>query len=346
MEHLIPQAWFDPLPAGMLLVFVAVAISGLIKGADWLVEGAAGLACRLGIPKVIVGATVVSLGTTSPEAAVSVMAAWGGQSGLALGNAVGSIIADTGLIFGLGCLLAVLPADRFVLTRQGWVQVGAGLLLAATCYGAFACRGDAAALGRPVGLLLLVLLAAYMVISVRWSRQHPLNETPSAAGGHRVPALLGLIVVGLALVILASRILICSVSVLALRWGVPQVVIAATLVAMGTSLPELVVGLTSISKGHRDLLVGNVIGADILNVLFVIGASATAAQLPIVESGASAARIFLYLHLPTMILILLLFRVFIFASRGRGEFRRWYGAPLVAIYVIYVIAQFALSAAG
>ncbi len=344
MEHVIPQAWFDPLPMILLLSIAAVAIAGLIRGAGWLVDGAAGLAYRLGISKVIVGATVVSLGTTSPEAAVSVMAAWSGQAGLALGNAVGSIIADTGFIFGLGCLAAVLPADRFVLSRQGWVQFGAGLLLAALCYGAFLARGDQAALGRPVGVLLLALLVAYMIVSVRWSRQHPMGEVPPATGHRALGVLAGLMVVGLGLVILSSRVLICSVTVLAVRWGVPEVVIAATLVAMGTSLPELVVGITSIAKGHRELLVGNVIGADVLNVLFVIGASAVAARLPVVEVGASVPRIFLYLHLPTMIVILLLFRLYIFAANRRGVFRRWYGLPLVVIYVGYVIAQFVLSA--
>lgn len=379
MEHLIPQCWFDPIPTGLLLVTTAIAIALLVKGADWLVEGAVSLAYRFGISKVIVGATVVSLGTTSPEAAVSVMAAWSGQPGLALGNAVGSIVADTGLIFGLGCLIAVLPADRFVLRRQGWVQFGAAMFLAALCYIAFARHGDAAALGRGVGILMLALLVGYLFISVRWSRQHPYGqpfqarqesggsepiqedappsesmaaaEASGAESAHTssrraIPWLLGLGFVGLILIVFASRILICSVTVIAVRWGVPQVVIAATLVAIGTSLPELMVGITSIVKGHKELLVGNVIGADVLNVLFVIGASAAAARLPIVEAGATVPRIFLYLHLPTMIIILVLFRLFIFSATARGRFHRWFGLPLVAIYVAYVVVQFALSAGG
>ncbi len=337
---------------GLLLPIVVVSLAVLVKGADWLVAGAAGLAYRLGISKIIVGATVVSLGTTSPEAAVSVMAAWSGRPGLALGNAVGSIIADTGLIFGLGCLLATLPADRYVLKRQGWVQFGAAVLLAVLCYGAFAIRGDAAELGRGVGVFFLFLLVMYMYASVRWSRQHPRAQPQAQPTAHAPqngrPALLllGFIVIGLALVVLASHVLICSVSVMAVRWGVPQVVIAATLVALGTSLPELVVGMTSIAKGHYELLVGNVIGADVLNVLFVIGASAAAAKLPIVEAGASVPHIFLYLHLPTMILILLLFRIYIFRAVRTGSFRRWYGLPLVLIYVGYVVAQFLLSVSG
>ena len=159
MEHLIPRDWFIGLPQTSLLILSAIAIAILIKGADWLVDGASGLAYRFGISKVIVGATVVSLGTTSPECGVSVMAAWGGEPGLALGNAIGSIIADTGLIFGLGCLITTLPADRFVLVRQGWVQFGSATLLAILCYGAFAISGDAATLSRGIGFLLLGLRA-------------------------------------------------------------------------------------------------------------------------------------------------------------------------------------------
>jgi cation:H+ antiporter len=353
MEHLIPQTWFDPLTTGILLLITVGALALLIKAADWLVEGAAGLAYRFGISKIIVGATVISLGTTSPEAAVSVMAAWGGNPGLALGNAVGSIIADTGLIFGIGCLMVSLPADRYVLSRQGWIQFGAAMLLAAICYLAFWIDGDAATLGRGVGILMLVLLLVYMFISIRWSRQHPdigkktqTEDDEEEKAAHSVLFLVAIIAIGLTLVILASRLLICSVSVVAVRWGVPQVVIAATLVALGTSLPELVVGMTSIAKGHKELLLGNVIGADILNVLFVIGASASAASLPIVEVGSSVPRIFLYLHLPTMVLILALFRVYIADAIGRGSFRRWFGLPLVLIYIAYVVAQFLLSVGG
>ena len=324
MEHLIPQAWFDDLTQVWLLVIAAISVVALSKGADWLVEGASGLAYRIGMSKVIVGATVVSLGTTSPECAVSVMAAWQGQPGLALGNAVGSIIADTTLIFGIGCLLTTLPADRYVLSRQGWVQFAAGLLLAGLCYGLYMVQGNDASLGLPVGMALLVLLGIYMWVSVTWSREHPEGEpfqTPDDVAGtipitaaseqkqHRrgaVKIFLVMMVVGLALVILSSRVLICSVTVLAGQWGVPQVVIASTIVALGTSLPELVVGIASIFKGHPELLVGNIIGADILNVLFVVGASATAANLPIIENGQT---LFLTLHLPAMITALLIMRV-------------------------------------
>jgi len=370
MEHLIPLPWMSSLPWWALLLVTAVAMGALIKGADWLVEGAAGIAERLGMPKIIVGATVVSLGTTSPEAAVSVMAAWSGNAGLALGNAVGSIIADTGLIFGIGCLLAPLPADKFVLTRQGWVQFGTAALLAAFCYLKFAMHGDAAEIGRPIGVILLVLLAVYMYFSVRWARHHPhgepfivtdetggnakaaTNETVNDTPPHETPTykLALMAFVGLVIVLAASHLLVGtehepgSVTMLAKLWNVPNVVIASTLVALGTSLPELVVGITAVLKGHRELLVGNVIGADILNVLFVIGASATAKPLPIVDNtGVAYPEMFLYLHLPAMMVVLVVFRLFIFPSVKRGSFKRWYGIPLIGMYLAYILLNFMLG---
>jgi cation:H+ antiporter len=352
LEHLIPKLWFVGLPQWLLLLWVVISMITLIKGADWLVDGAAGLAFRMGISKVIVGATVISLGTPSPEAAVSVMAAFAGEPGLALGNAVGSIIADTGLIFGLGCMLAVLPADRFVLSRQGWVQFGVAVLLAVLCYGDWILTGDQAKLGRVAGLFLLSLLVVYMYVSVKWSREHPISpaieEVDKHANekrSHRAYARLALLVLaGLMIVIFSSRVMILSVAELAeVHWRVPKVVIAATLVALGTSMPELVIGLTSIFKGHREILVGNVIGADILNVLFVVGAAATAAPLPLFDFAADLPGVLLVLHIPTMLIILLLFRIFIFRATKRGHFRRWYGVPLVLIYIAYTILQYVVT---
>jgi len=357
----------------VLIGIVATAI--LIKGADWLVEGASGIAYRFGMPKIIVGATIVSLGTTSPEAAVSVLAAWEGNAGLALGNAVGSIIADTGLIFGIGCLMVMLPADKFVLKRQGWTQFAAATLLAGVCYFTFfnhvpveLGEGEVSepTIQRWVGITFLVLLVAYLWISVRWSRQHAhgepfqtpddvavavdivgITEQTAAEEARRGAAfLLGMVFVGLVLVIFSSHVMVQCASNLALQIGMPKVVIAATLVALGTSTPELVVGITAIRKGHPELLVGNVIGADILNVLFVIGASAVAKPLPIVETESSFPTIFLWVHLPTMMVILILFRIFISHANKKGTFSKWMGYPMIGIYIAYVIIQMILGLGG
>ena len=123
----------------------------------------------------------------------------------------------------------------------------------------------------------------------------------------------------------------------------PEVVVAATLVAFGTSLPELIVGITAIRKGHPELLVGNVIGADILNVLFVIGASALASPLPIIDADSTTPAIFLQLHLPTMLLMLVLMRLYIRKAVRGGGFKQWMGWPLVIMYVTYVALQFYLA---
>jgi cation:H+ antiporter len=330
------------LPLYGLALIIAVMLFVLVRGADVLVDGASSVAYRFGVPEVIVGATIVSLGTTSPEAAVSVMAAWAGKPGLALGNAVGSVVADTALIFGLCSMLTVIKADRFVLARQGWLQFGSGVLLALLCYSAWYLSGDEATLGRPIGALLLALLAVYLVVSIRWSRQY-VGEPTAAREQHTLLVMVAMVGGGLLLVCGASHVLIEAVSELALRLGLPRVVIAATFVAFGTSLPELMVGISAVRHGHADLLVGNVVGADILNVLFVIGASAIAAPLPIVDVTSASPHLFLVLHLPAMLLVLIMFRVFIAMANRSGAFSRWMGAPLLASYVVYLVAQFVVG---
>jgi len=358
---LLPGAWFADLPTLVLLVIAAIALAVVIKGADWLVEGMARLAYRFGIPKIVVGATIVSLGTTSPECAVSVLAAFQGNAGLALGNGVGSIIADTALIFGVGCLMISLPADRYILVRQGWWQFGSAALLAAVCYALFFLQGsEQAAVPRVFGVVLVVLLGVYLWMSIKWAKSHPgVVHTDahhvSTEPGHADPdedndaeskaawLLVGMALIGIVCVVFAGDAAVRSVTVLAERWGVPNVVIAATLVAFGTSLPELMVAITSIRKGHPELLIGNVIGADILNVLFVIGFAAIAKDLPIAEGGNT---IFLWLHLPTMLIALVLFRIYIMRANRVGHFSRWMGVPMVALYLAYVAAQWLLSAPG
>ncbi len=374
LATLLPHTWFEDLRVWVLIVIAIVAMYVVIKGADWLVEGAAGVAQLLGMPKVVIGATIVSLGTTSPEAAVSVLAAFSGNAGLALGNGVGSIIADTGLIFGVGLLLTQLPADKFVLSRQGWVQVGSAALLAGICYFLYITQGDAATIERWVGVLLVTLLVAYLAISVRWARAHPgggpghYTDGPGGTGkptdqrdleGREHPALpgqtaqphelpgVGMLILmgigGLLLVILAGDGLVQSVTICAKRWGVPDVVIASTIVALGTSLPELVTGFTAIRKGHPELLVGNVIGADILNVLFVVGLSALAAPLPIVDPAAALPTVFLVVQIPTMLIMLVLMRLYIFQAVRVGHFAKWMGYPLVALYLAYLVVSYVVS---
>ncbi|MEM1107750.1 MAG: sodium:calcium antiporter [Planctomycetota bacterium] len=359
LASLMPKAaegWLNDQSTWLLLLFAAVAMTVVIKGADWLVEGAAGLAKKFGMPEVVIGATIVSLGTTSPEAAVSVLAAFSGDAGLAIGNGVGSIIADTGLIFGVGCLMTRLPADKFVLSRQGWVQLGSAVILAGLCYFLWAAQGNDATIPRIAGVGFVILLVGYLAISVKWAKQHPTSapapvselthapaEETNQHAEHGVAFLFGIGLLGLALVIASGDVLVGSVTIVAERWNVPDAVIASTIVALGTSLPELVTGLTAIRKGHPEILVGNVIGADILNVLFVIGVSAVAADLPLIDPDAALPAVILLVMIPTMLIMLFFFRGCIFKATSAGSFSRWMGVPLVAMYVAYLVVSYVVS---
>jgi cation:H+ antiporter len=330
-----------PLPG--LLMIIAVFIYTLGKGADLLVEEAVTISIRWGLPRLLVGATVVSLGTTFPEAAVSVLAAIKGEPGLALGNAVGSIICDTGLILGIAALMAPLPLQKSVVNRQGWLQLGAGFLLVFSCLpyssldSAFTTGGR---LPRVMGFVFLILLVAYMWLSVRWVKgagaDAEVTEDPydtKIDAGNNSGAIAAKFIFAIALVVGSSQVLIPTVQETALRMGVPNSIIAATLVAFGTSLPELVTAVTAVLKGHGELAIGNVIGADILNVLFVAGASAA-----VTSGGLSAPSHFFTILFPAMLFILLVFRVGVYFSEG--TLKRPFGAVLLGSYILVTVISY------
>jgi cation:H+ antiporter len=323
-------------PTWGLLVAMAVCIYILSKGADYMIDGAASLAMRTGMPRIVIGATIISLGTTMPEMFVSVLAAWTGNPGLALGNGVGSIICDTGLIFGLMCLLTRVPVKRYILNRTGWVQVGSATLLVAVSLIAYFTSDGNPVLGRGVGLLFLALLAGYLYMAYRWARTGGTDEEEEeddldwGVGKSLLFTFLGLIGV-----IVSSRVLVPCAAEGAARIGVPQDIIAATLVAFGTSLPELMTAITAVRKGHPQIMVGNVVGADVLNCLFVIGAAAFARPLEVPAN-------FFNFHFPAMLIILYSFRFFIFMNKD-GWFKRWQGGWILGVYVIYLILQYAFN---
>lgn len=327
-------------PTLALLMVIIVCIILVSKGADWMIDGVVDLAMRTGMPKIIIGATVISLGTTMPETFVSVMAAFMGNPGLALGNGVGSIIADTGLIFGLTCMLSVVPVNRYLLNRTGWVQVGAATLLVVISLSALITANTEPILHRWVGIFFLVLLFAYLYASYYWAKRSG-NDSRDTENENANKDLLSLgkcwimIIVGLFLIIIGARTLVPSASEIAFRFGVPEHVIAATMVAFGTSLPELMTAIAAVLKGHPEIAVGNVVGADVLNCLFVIGASAVARPLAVHHT-------FYVFHFPAMLIILYSFRFFIFMNKDNA-FKKWQGAWLLGIYLIYVTLQYVLD---
>ena len=341
-EHALGEV-FSAFPLWGLLLAIVATVFLLSRGADWMIDGAVDLATRTKLPKVVIGATILSLGTTAPEVFVSVMAAFMGNPGLALGNGVGSIIADTGLIFGLSALLAKPPVNKWILNRTGWWQMGSALLLVALAGVSYLVTRGNPVINRPMGLILVILLVVYMIMTYRWARSgnQPIGITrpeDTDVDGMYTPSSLFITLLmlfgGLALVIIASRMLIPAASETARRLGVPDDVIAATMVALGTSLPELTTAITAIRKGHPEITVGNIVGADVLNALFVVGAASLAAPLTIGPT-------FFMFHFPAMLIILVSFRVFISMDRD-GRFRRWQGAWLLGLYIVYVALQYIL----
>lgn len=328
----------DESPFWVVLALLVGGLLLLTKGADLLVDEAVALSERLRIPTVIIGATVVSLGTTLPETTISVMAALQGAHDIALGNAVGSIICDTGLILGLGALLRPLPLDRRVVNKQGWLQFGAGLLLVLLCLPWASLPSTLTEGGRlpqGAGFFLVTLLLVYIGWSIRSGLgMERAPETIHPSSGARGAFLILLrLAGGIALVVLSSKVVIPSGKVLALRAGVPPEVVSASLIAFGTSLPELVTVIGAVLKGRGELAVGNVIGADILNVLFVAGVSAA-----VTPGGLAASPVFFSKFFPFMVGLLLLFRVGIWT--GGTHLSRSFGALLIAVYGLFLYLNF------
>lgn len=329
----------QPLLLLFIVIFLSIAVLG--KSADVLVDKAVSLSLRWGVPKMIIGATLVSLGTTLPEVSVSVLSALEGESGIALGNAVGSIICDTGLILGIAILISPPDIDKRLVNRQGWIQVASGFLLffAALPYSnlgqTFTSGGN---LSQLTGFLFLALLGFYIYLSIKWSRSKPgeleagMDETidiDSSSFGEIFFKLTFAIV----MVILSSKVLIPAVQETALQLSIPESIIGATLVAFGTSLPELVTAIQASRKGHSELAVGNVIGADILNVLFVAGGAAA-----VTKNGLEAGSDFFQFYFPAMLLVLIIFRVGIYFSKK--QINRPFGFVLLIVYAIATVAGY------
>lgn len=331
MEKLLHE-FINSLSLPLLLVVIVISLIVLSKGADIFVDQAVALSIRWRVPKMIIGTTIVSIGTTLPEAAVSVMAAIKGNPDLALGNAIGSIIVDTGLIIGIAALIGILVIDRKTIKRQGRIQLFSGFLLAFFCL-PFMSRGSGGNISQLTGIFFLLLLCAYIFTSIRWAQKS--NFTPVDVDAKNKPIGLQFVLfaAGAALVVAGSRILIPAVEVTAIRIGVPQGIIAATLVALGTSLPELVTAVTAVRKGHGELAIGNIVGADILNVLFVVGASAA-----VTRGGLNVPVEFFRLQIPTMLLVLAIFR---FYTRSKYEIvTKKAGIILLAVYIVYILISY------
>ena len=318
------------------VLLFAVGLVCLIKGGDWFVDGATGIARRFRLPELLIGATVVSIGTTLPEVMVSTSAALSGHGEIAYGNAIGSVICNTALIAALTAAIRPGKVDRAALkTPVIW------FFLSAVVYAGVAYTTGY--FSRPVGFVLLALFAAYMISTVRQMMKNPSAADAEDDGAAKEQPLwkeLALLVVGAALIAVGARLLVDNGSLIAKALGVPESVIALTFVALGTSLPELVTAITSLVKGHSALSLGNVIGANLFNLVLVSGASVALSPFPIPQEATIAGRnASLVMDFPVMFAVMLLLTV---PALARGKLARWQGVTLLCIYAAFCAAQFVL----
>lgn len=318
------------------VLLFAVGLLLLIKGGDWFVDGATGLARRFHLPDIIVGATVVSIGTTLPEVMVSATGAMLGQGAMAYGNAIGSIICNTALIAAISVTFNPGPVNVKTMKMPVifFFTSAALYCLAAYLLGEFP---------RWMGFVMLAIFAVYLVLNVRQGLKNP-DEVEEEADGDAKPRTLLiellLLIVGAALIAVGADLLVKHGTIIAQFLGVPETVIALTFVALGTSLPELVTTITSLRKGHASLGIGNVIGANVFNLVLVSGISVALApfEVPVGKllMGHNAS---LVLDIPIMLGVMLLLTV---PALTRKKLDRWQGIWLLCIYAAFCLFQFFL----
>ena len=316
------------------VLFFALGLVLLIKGGDWFVDGATGIARRFRLPDIIVGATVVSIGTTLPEVMVSTTGALLGQGAMAYGNALGSIICNTALIAAISvtCNPGPVNVKTMKMPVLFFFTSAAVYCLAAYLLGTFP---------RWLGLVMLTIFVIYLIANVRQGLRSPedtAEEAESAAAPRSLAMELVLLVIGAALIAYGANLLVEHGTIIAQKLGVPETVIALTFVALGTSLPELITTITSLKKGHASLGIGNVIGANVFNLVLVSGVAVTIAPFDVPVGklllGQNAS---LVLDVPLMLLVMLLLTV---PALTKKRLSRWQGITLLCIYAAFCAFQF------
>ena len=318
------------------VLLFALCLLLLIKGGDWFVDGATGIAERFHVPEIIIGATVVSIGTTLPEVMVSSTSALTGHGEIAYGNAVGSIICNTALIAALTVAVGPGPVDTKALKPPVifFFTSAAIFCLNASISGYFS---------RVLGVVMLAIFALYLFVTIRQGFRNPADQQDEDAD-HAEALSMGkaavLLVVGAALIAVGANLLVNNGTLIAQAMGVPESVIALTFVALGTSLPELVTAITSLVKGHGALSLGNIIGANIFNLVLVCGVSMTLAPFRIPQSSTIAGmNASLVLDIPLMLFVMAFLCL---PALARKKLSRFQGIVLLAVYAVFCAIQFSM----
>ena len=316
-----------------VLLFL-VGLLCLIKGGDWFVDGSTGIARRFHVPELLIGATVVSIGTTLPEVMVSTTSALSGHGEIAYGNAIGSVICNAALIAAITVAVRPGKVDPKSLRVPVLFFFAAAALYTGVAY-------STGYFSRPIGFVLLALFVAYIVCNVLAMKNAPAPEEEEDGGESSLGKDIGLLVVGAALIAVGANLLVDNGTLIAQALGVPESVIALTFVALGTSLPELVTAITSLAKGHGALSLGNVIGANVFNLVLVSGVSVSLAPFSIPqESTLFGINASLVMDIPVMWAVMLLLTV---PALLKGKLSRWQGVLMLCIYAAFCAAQFTMG---
>ena len=298
------------------LLLLTVGFVMLVKGSDWFVDGAAGIAAKFHIPQIIIGLTIVAMGTSAPEAAVSITAAMGGSADITVGNIVGSNILNVLVILGLASVIIPIAVGK---STQ---KIDAPFMIAISAI--FLALGWDGTITRLDGFVLLVLFASYIGYMI-WEALHS-DEEGDEIKDMPVWKMLLSTVIGLALVVWGADVAVGAATELATIFGMSERFIGLTVVALGTSLPELFTSVTAARKGNADIAIGNIVGSNIFNILFVVGLSSMVINVPFAANFridmavAIAAALFMWV-----------------ASLKQKKLVRWHGFVMLAGYVAYFL---------
>ena len=309
------------MQTGFVILLFVVGLVLIIKGGDWFVDSAVFIANLTGIPKFIIGATIVSVATTLPELTVSVTGVIDGELDLAVGNAVGSVTANIGLIMGISlvCMPAVIKRSQFWL--KGTLMSAAALLLWVLC--------KDGTLHMLPSFALFVLLAVYVWDNIRDAKNDVGSDEREIVDKKDLPKQIVMFIIGIAAIVGGSKLLIEYGSEIALLLGVPSAIIGVTMVAIGTSLPELITTLTAIRKKESSMSIGNIVGANIIDLAMILPICSVVSDGKLIIAEQSYA-----LDMPMCFAMTL---IAVLPPLIKGKLYRWQGILMLALYAVYVV---------
>ncbi len=299
----------------MMYLILIVGMLFLVKGADFFVDGSASVAKILKVPSLIIGLTIVALGTSLPEASVSITAGMAGNNELALSNVVGSNIFNTLVVVGCSAMIAPFVMHRDIVKRDLIINLIVSVALCAFMFDGVLSRLD--------GILLLIGLVAFMLILIRSALRYRVEEETVEA--LPIGKSIILIIIGVAAIILGGNFVVSGASDIARQWGMSDTLIGLTIVSIGTSLPELVTSVVAARKGESSLSLGNAIGSNILNILFILGISGTLTPIAVIPENIIDVAVLIGVALFVLIL-----------ARFNDKMTRMKAAVFIGLYAIYM----------